>query len=90
MVDLGRTSLQTYSENNCPLGFRSLNEVSLQPHSIFAINRIYPVFIQKFLTEFYSLACAAAGLSVSNSGCNRLRISARYLVSNSAESHGNI
>ena len=37
-----------------------------------------------------ALARAAAGLFVSNSGCNRLRISARYLVSNSAESHGNI
>ena len=36
------------------------------------------------------LACAAAGLFVSNSGFNRLRISARYLVSNSVESHGYI
>ena len=36
------------------------------------------------------IACAAAGLFVSNSGFNRLRISARHLVSNSAESHGNI
>ena len=34
-----------------------------------------------------NIACAAAGLFVSNSGFNRLRISARYLVSNSAESH---
>ena len=37
-----------------------------------------------------TVACAAAGLFVSNSGFNRLHISARYLVSNSAESHGNI
>ena len=36
------------------------------------------------------VACAAAGLFVSNSGFNRLRISARYLVSNSTESHGYI
>ena len=36
------------------------------------------------------VACAAAGLFVSNSGFNRLHISARYLVSNSAESHGYI
>ena len=36
------------------------------------------------------LACAAAGLFVSNSGFNRLRICARYLVSDSAESHGYI
>ena len=37
------------------------------------------------------LACAAAGLFVSNSGqFNSLRISARYLDSNSAESHGYI
>ena len=32
------------------------------------------------------LACAAAGLFVLNSDLNRLGISARYLVSNSAES----
>ena len=36
------------------------------------------------------IACAAAGLFVSNSGFNRLRIGARYLVSNSAESQGYI
>ena len=36
------------------------------------------------------VVCLAAGLFVSNSGFNRLRISARYLVSNSAESHGYI
>ena len=41
-----------------------------------------------FITKH--IACAAAGLFVSNSGFNRLRISARYLVSNSAESHGYI
>ena len=32
------------------------------------------------------VACVAVGLFVSNSGFNRLRISARYFVSNSAES----
>ena len=37
-----------------------------------------------------TIACAAASLFVSNSGFNCLRISARYLVSNSAELHGYI
>ena len=42
------------------------------------------------MTFWNGSACAAAGLFVSNIGFNRLRISARYLVSNSAESHGYI
>ena len=47
--------------------------------------------ISHFITDYdVWVACAAAGLFVSNSGFNRLRISARYLVSNSAESHGYI
>ena len=43
-----------------------------------------------FIGNSALFACAAAGLFVSNSGFNRLRINARCLVSNSAGSHGYI